>query len=127
MSTVEIRSDGMPMLPNAARKRHWSARASDTRTWREAAHYLALAERNKHAEYHTFPWASVSIRYTFVRATRHHVDIPNLAAAMKPVLDGMVDAGILTGDDKDVVISYGPHKVIDGPSNGFIVTITRTE
>ena len=45
------------------------------------------------------PWEKASARYVFYWKDKRRRDIMNANAAMKPAMDGIVDAGIIVDDD----------------------------
>ena len=115
MTPLVIDFDGMPELPNARSRMHWAARGDDTRAWRKMAWALAVEAATHHPDRDEMPWRQAAVAYTFKRPDQRVVDIGNMAAAMKPVLDGIVDAKVLLGDSSRVVVSEGPHRKVITP------------
>jgi crossover junction endodeoxyribonuclease RusA len=87
---------GHPPGPNQTVRWHWGRRAKERRVWRDASAWGARAAygRSSMAGHHR----PVEVAVTFhFRVTRTR-DRDNLVASLKPVLDGLVDAGILKDD-----------------------------
>lgn len=108
LQTVEavlvVELAGFPPLPNAARREgSWHQRAEDARTWRGAAFLAATQALREHPEPSDFPLRSAVVDYVVVTPTAQAPDPDGAVAAMKPVLDGIVDAGVLTTDSFKVI------------------------
>lgn len=102
--TVTIVIAGAPTLPNQSTKAGtWHARAKSRREWRAVAHWSAMAAVGRETTDTDYPIAACTIDVEHVLPDRHRRDIDNLAAAVKPLLDGFVDAGVLAGDDTTVI------------------------
>lgn len=97
MRSVTIRIDGRPPTPNA--RRHWRVTALDNETWKGAARISALAALPAVWE----PLRRCTVDVTFVFATKARHDWDNAIAAQKPVLDGIVSAGVIADDSTDVI------------------------
>jgi len=90
---------GTPPSPNTTRTRNWHQNAGEAHAWKDAA-YIALHEATGGR------WPRItSCRLVLVHlaATRRKRDPDNLVAACKPIIDALVVAGLLPGDDFDVV------------------------
>lgn len=83
----------LPDLPtwNANSRGHWSQRASEVAAWRLVAKQAANAAGIP-------PLDVVFVELTMIPADRRRRDPDNLAGALKPVLDGLVDAGVIPDD-----------------------------
>lgn len=92
---IRIFIAGSPMPPNATRREHWSVRSKDSETFRNAAFLTAQQAMRKSAD--TFPYEPAILRYDF-SLLRRSGDLDGLIAAAKPILDGIVDAGVLVDD-----------------------------
>jgi crossover junction endodeoxyribonuclease RusA len=83
--------DGWPPGPN--RRMSWQARYRETAVWRRAASLGAYA-------FSVEPVAPTERLAVVVHGIgRRRVDLDNVLAACKPILDGLVDAGVLPDDD----------------------------
>lgn len=78
---------------------HWHAKAKLTKRWRTASAWQARAAKVRPF---TCP---VRIRAVVHKATPNRYDAHNLAPTAKAVIDGLVDAGVLAGDDNDRLVS----------------------
>lgn len=78
------------LSPNA--RVHWSTKARARRAQRDEAGWTAKA---------TFPKFSgpVTIQCVFHPPDKRKRDLDNLLASMKAAFDGIVDAGVIAGDD----------------------------
>lgn len=88
---------------------HWAKKAREMKAVRDAAHMLA-----KHAGIPPLARVSVELHYAprYVRGR----DVINLAATVKPIEDGIVDAGVVPDDTAEFV--EPTHAVIDPPIGG---------
>lgn len=86
---------------------HWSVPARYRRTWREKVHVAVWAQGrtvvDRNQVHSKEPWrpASEPKRITLHAHTWGHLDPDGLAAACKPILDGLVDAGLIHSDAPD--------------------------
>jgi Holliday junction resolvase RusA-like endonuclease len=71
--------------------------------------------------------APVRVSYVFAMPDRRRRDIENLRQACKPYIDGIVDAGLLTGDSWDVLRSGCADAELAKPDTPPHVRITLTE
>ena len=99
---IVVTVPGIPPSPNQQRREHWARRAAEARGWRQAALYAALDARNRHADV-PFPLHSAAIRVVIVSPTTVRRDPDNAIASVKPIIDGLVRAGILADDSFAVV------------------------
>lgn len=108
---------------------HWRVKARATKTAREVWGDAALAVSFGGEPFHrkNLPKPMAAVRLTFhayfcrkgtktqteewIKATGYRPrDLDNLVAAMKPAIDGLVDAGLVQDDDKTRV-RYGDHDI----------------
>ena len=77
-----------PVL-NLNRKSHWAVKTRDTRTVREVTAVLCrdIDKANK-----------IRVRLVYVPKDNRRRDADNLVAMLKPICDGIVDAGIVPDD-----------------------------
>lgn len=91
--------------PNRLRRLHWSQRSRVVREYREEIGWdsKVCAQKMMAIGGPTFPLKPpVEATVTFVVPDRRKTDEDNLLAMLKPAWDGLVDAGVLTGDSHDV-------------------------
>ena len=90
-------------------RQHWAARAELTRRWRTAAYYAtvaALPGKRDHGP------TIVTVELP-VRDSRRR-DPSNYVATVKPIVDGLVDAGVWPDDDGSWVATSEPVLVVGG-------------
>lgn len=78
-------------VPSLNDRDHWAVKARKVKEWRRAAWLLARAERIPACE-------RVLIELHYVPRTNQRRDADNLVAALKPLADGLVDAGVVPDD-----------------------------
>ena len=98
---------------------HWRTKAKLTASWREAARVHAQTQTTDRL----IGPATVQVTFTGIMVR----DAPNLAATIKPVIDGMVDASIWLDDD-DSQVTLLPTIVHRGrrPVQDRTITVTIT-
>jgi crossover junction endodeoxyribonuclease RusA len=103
---------------------HHQVRAKAVKPWREAALVLV-----RHAKVPTCKRITVLLEYR--PATNRRRDALNLAATLKPIEDGIVDAGVIPDDSGQFHTSVMPVILPVGdefvPGSRFRVTITAQE
>ena len=95
-------------LLSANDRAHWRARARNVRTWRQWAHITG------HQFRHQTGWAPVPCTVTVelpVRDRRRR-DPANYHATLKPIVDGLVDAGIWPDDNPTWVTVAEPVLIV---------------
>ena len=99
-------------------RQHWRSKARDVATVREAARVLARCARIP-----ALPRIAIELHYA--PRDRRRRDALNLVATLKPVEDGIVDAGIVPDDTAEYVQPTMP--VLDPPTgtNGRLYVIVR--
>lgn len=111
---------GIPASPNVTRTRSFHVNAAEANQWKSAtcvAAYEAVkgkAPRLTHAR----------VELVIVTARRNRRDPDNAIAAAKPIIDGLVLAGILAEDSFAVVRHLGIHREITPGLGGVRVEIT---
>ena len=99
MAIIRFWIDGIPPNDNATRRLVWQAKAKEREQWRHLAFYAATAGmRVGRASLH-FPLDKALVRFDFHFGARRRHDWDNLVASLKPVIDGIVDAGVVVDDD----------------------------
>ncbi len=94
---VTIAIEGRPPLLNAERSKHWRQHRETTRTYRTAA----AIQLGKEGRKGTMGMVKVDVWSTYDNRV-----LPDTAAclpAVKAVIDGAVDAGLLTNDTPNIV------------------------
>lgn len=112
---IEIRLEGLPKTPNELVRLHWAQKAKEAKKWRTMSAYVARKFKPK------TPFESVEL--TFIRGSSRQCDFDNGIAALKPIIDGLKDAGIILDDNPNVVkaIRFGWEKA--SRSCGYIKII----
>lgn len=93
---------GTPPGPNASR--HWAVRSRDNEQWKGDAQ-RTMTEVIRRAKIHDTPWPAVDITAIFKFAKSGRRDVDNLAASLKPIIDGIVAAGAVA-DDSYLYVDY---------------------
>ena len=96
------------LSPNA--RLHYQAKAKVTRRYRKDCGWNGLAELMNWEDNDAWRPAKVRLTETYRIAGKRKRDVRNLFAAFKAGEDGLVDAGILPGDD-DSVLEHGAPKI----------------
>lgn len=97
MRTISLAFDGRPPLLNAERSRHWRDHRATTAAWRSEAalRYAGYAHEGQLAQVKVDVWQVVT-----------KGALPDTGAcfpAVKAIIDGAVDAGLLPHDGPEVV------------------------
>lgn len=98
--------DGRP--PSMNSRRHFRTVARDNANWKEVAKGAAAIARGDWTHRHSLVWRSFArctLSITFVVPQKRARDWDNVVSTMKPLLDGIVQAGIID-DDSDAVIEW---------------------
>ncbi len=121
---VEI--PGIPKSPNESRRTHWARNSVDAAGFRRAAKIAARVElRRRGIPPKEIPITPAAVHLTFV-LVRAQGDLDNLVAAAKPIIDGLVDSGVLGGDGvlRLPLLTAGWRR---GPEKAVVVEITKVE
>ena len=121
MNVLEIGVAGIPTRPNENRRLHWGARAAGEKTYREAARLAALAALRSSGRADDYPLRRATLEYVFV-LERAAGDLDGLVAASKPILDGIVEAGVLVDDRVSVLVGLTA-RWVRGPKAGVILRV----
>ena len=92
--------------PNS--RSHWRVKAKLVKEAREGA-FISAIEILGPRSMRWMCWHEVTARATFHFPDRRRRDSDNLAALLKPVWDGLVDAGLLIDDDR---ITHLPVEIV---------------
>ncbi len=103
------------LSPNA--RVNWRTRAKLVKETRATAHFMAHYGGGQGCY-----WHEVTARATFHFPDKRRRDTDNLAALLKPVFDGFVDAGLLTDDDR---VTYLPVEIVH--EKGCDVPVVKIE
>lgn len=101
------------------------ARAGMVKKWRQATYWAV-----KKAQVPALERVRVEMHY--VPSTKRRRDPDNLVASMKPICDGIVDAGVVTDDTEDYVDRVWPRideakKVCSGRIYVIVTEVIVTE
>lgn len=118
---------GRPETPNA--RRHWRDIAHEAALWKSIAEHAAHDALDVWVLTHGLAWRPVmrcSISVAFGLPDRRTRDLDNLIASTKPLLDGIVAAGVIVDDSITVIqrIEFGA--VVNGTKE-TIFTIDEIE
>lgn len=118
--TVTISIPGRPALLNAERSNHWREHRERTRAVRlEAGLRLAREGRKVMAMVKVDVWSTY--------ASRQLADTAACLPAVKAVIDGAVDAGLLTNDTPDIVRHVAFWAPQHNPVTGDLLIVTFEE
>ena len=111
------------LSPNARPNRY--KKASATKEYRETCGWEVIAQMG--TDVFGFPYTPpVLATTTFYVDSKRRYDLDNLDASLKPLWDGVVDAGILV-DDSSEHLRHGESKVVVGKERRVEVTLEEIE
>jgi crossover junction endodeoxyribonuclease RusA len=119
--TVEIRFDTPARLLSMNDRMHWRPKAVLTAAWVEAS---ALAARSWRAR-RVWDQAPATVAITLPVRTSARRDPHNYFATVKPIIDGLVDAGLWPDDTPDWVTTTEPHLEVAPTPHRVTITITE--
>lgn len=102
-----------PALLSMNDRHHWRRRASDVKLWRRAAYFAARA--------YDQPPSMVCVTLDVPDARRR--DPANYFATVKPIVDGLVDAGLWPDDTPEWVTVVEPTLRIVGRGQPLLVSV----
>ncbi len=111
---LEFEMQGLPKNPNGSHG-HWTAAASIRKKWRKGSFAMALSKKQAK------PLDKCSVEC--IRYSSRASDFDNLVASFKPVIDGLIDAGIIVDDNEKCVISRKYRNELTKPGKGKIKVI----
>lgn len=117
-----IEVPGIPPSPNASSGRHWGTIARDRRKFRGDAKLLALPFVRARGQ----PLDRVRITITIVRHGGRPFDPDAAISLVKPIIDGIVDAGLLR-DDGPRYVEYAPAQQRLGPHKMTIIELVELD
>lgn len=92
---ISFELNGLPPLANK-QKGHWAKRARTAKQWKEACGYMLLGKKPKE------PLNKIHV--VFTRFSSKEPDFDGLVHSFKPILDSLVEYGIVV-DDKPSNVS----------------------
>ncbi len=107
---------GKITLVNARKSRHWAVNAEENKSLREWARWAADP---------AVDLSPVSIIFQLTTATARKVDVDACQGASKPVIDGLVDAGVMPDDNGDHVKAITYLAPIHTGDDSLRVIVTR--
>lgn len=106
---------------NANSRGHWAQRAGMVAAWRNAAWACAVGSGIPQLE-------RVEVELVMVPSDRRRRDPDNLSGALKPILDGLVDAGVIPDDSAKHVAKVALRMAEPDPSlDAHLWTVYVTE
>lgn len=98
---------------NLNTKRHWAKNAKLVKAWRHGAHIIARQHRLPKG------FERVQVEAYVWKSSRRQYDPHNLMPTLKPVIDGLVDYGLIPDDSTTHLAGpfihhggYGPEKLV---------------
>jgi hypothetical protein len=101
MASLTFSLPGHPANDNVRRRWHWSKRNEEDDLWKEDARRVCIDAINRQRL--VVPWPRVHVTYQFVKPTKQRMDTDNAGGATKPILDGIVMAGLIPDDSGEYV------------------------
>jgi Holliday junction resolvase RusA-like endonuclease len=124
---LAVKIDGRPPTPNA--RRHWRQVANDNAEWKQIAETLAGVEIRKWERSHDLGWRPIEscvVSVAFGLPDNRVRDLDNLIASCKPLMDGLVAAGVLIDDSIFVITKMEFGAVVNGTTT-TIITVDENE
>lgn len=106
------------------RQRAWRER----REWRKHAKESADAALRRWSERHAERWDPLKralVAVTFTVPTKGRRDMDNLLATLKPLLDGMVDAGVVVDDSIATLVEWSIDSFYSKGQSGTTLTFSE--
>lgn len=122
-----FRIEGRPPTPNA--RRHWRQIQHDNADWKAAALVVAVGARLKWEADHGLNWRPLGravVSVAFGLPDHRTRDLDNLIATVKPLLDGIVAAGVLVDDSITVIQKMEFGAVVNGTTE-TVITVDEVE
>ena len=111
--------EGKVTLVNARKSRHWAKNAAENKTLREWAGWAAVEAK-------VGDLSPVTIIFQLTTRTAHRVDVDACQGASKPIIDGLVDAGVMPDDNGDHVKSISYFAPVHTGVDSLRVIVTRS-
>lgn len=111
---IELKILGLPKTVNNTMGQFWRARYANSKKWRRLVQETSLFHKRP-----TQPLTKAIV--TLQRYSSVAPDFDGLVSSFKPLVDGLVDAGIISGDTMDIIgaPTYQWFKV--KPKEGYVV------
>jgi len=106
------------LSPNA--RKHWAKKAHVVADYREECGWDAREQC------HVALTPPITARVTFVVPDHRRRDLDNLAASLKPMWDGLVDAKVLPDDRATVIVDIGYSLRVEKGQRYVMVLLTET-
>ena len=97
MDKLLITFSFLPKTPNLNDRTFWAKKAKQVKDLKAQVTPVLLGHKPSE------PFSRVRLRFTFYLPTRRRRDLANLLTCCKPLIDAMVDVGILVDDDYQTV------------------------
>lgn len=108
---LEIKIPGLPPTPNI--RMHWAQKMKDTKRWRELVTLLVGVKK---------PEKPLDVaKLTLTRVSTKAPDYDNLVSSFKPVIDGLISAGVLKDDKFTLQVNPTYRHQTCGPKDGHIL------
>lgn len=117
--TLDVSPGPKVLTANEVRRMHWRAQAARVKTWREYAYLAALESRVPAC-------GRIEVELIGQAPDRRIRDESNLMPTMKACVDGLVDAGVVPGDDKRYVRELMP-RIVEPPVKGWRLYLKITD
>ena len=92
---LEIELTGLPKGPNCGHQ-HWTRVNAERRKWRLMVGWMVATKKP--------PTPLTACRITCTRHSSQPMDFDNLAMSFKPLIDGLVESGIIKDDNQGVIL-----------------------
>lgn len=117
---IPFTDSGLPPGLNQTKGHHWGKTTGERKKWR-----LLAKERAEAIGLRVSPDCRALVHWHIYFGDRRRRDEDNLRGGMKPVQDGLVDAGVIRDDSVwDIETRY---TFSDQGPQGFIITVTSLE
>lgn len=91
MYSVILKIDGVPELPNRIMRSHWSKISKHANLWKKLVAMRAVGKKP--------PYPLARSQAILTRCSARKPDYDNLVASFKPVVDGLINCGIIVDDN----------------------------
>ena len=125
-ATVLLPWPPVALWPNNARRGHWSRKAEALRAYRLEGK-LACSSVKLATGFLGWPLTTpVVMDVTFFAPDRRRRDLANCLSAIKGGIDGIVDGGLLSDDNADV-LKVGRLEIVKGEKPGVRIELSSEE
>lgn len=94
---IHFELPGLPKMYNQYKNMHWAAKAQHVRDWKQRVYFKLVATKQIPAK----PFNKAKVK--LVRCSSAQCDFENLAQSMKPILDALVESGVIIDDNMSVI------------------------